>query len=185
MQPELKIISLPIDLELCELLGDKPSDFIVLCLDGVQLDDFGTPYDTPRNRVERKGLADKLNDRSAESLWPELWKNWKPNICKQFGLPETTKASDFRPVVSIQISRVCPGYSEHLNSAIRLFETLADKIETWSVTQGVGCRVTVINKHRQTFVNYGRKPSLVIAETVRELLKANQVNYDVGRKYAA
>lgn len=40
MQPELKIKSLPIDLELCELLGDKPSDFIVVCFDGVQLDDL-------------------------------------------------------------------------------------------------------------------------------------------------
>lgn len=184
MQPELKIKSLPIDLELCELLGDKPSDFIVVCFDGVQLDDFGTPYDSPRARVERQGLVDRLNDRSSESLWPELWKNWKPNICKQFGLPDTTKASDYRPVVSIQISRVCPGYSEHLHSAIRLFETLADKIETWTVTQGVDCRVTVINKHRQTFVNLGSKPSLVIAETVRELLKANLENAGTERTAA-
>lgn len=176
MQLELEIKSLPIDLELCELLGDKPSDFIVLCFDGVQLDDFGTPYDTPRNRVERLGLVDRLNDCSEESLWPELWKNWKPNICKQFGLPDTTEADDYRPVVSCKISRVCPGYSEHLHSAIRLFETLADKIRTWTVTQGVDCRVMVIDHYGQTFVNLGSKPSLVIVQTVIELLKANQEN---------
>jgi hypothetical protein len=35
MQPILTIKSAPIDLELCELLGDKPGDFLVLCFDGV------------------------------------------------------------------------------------------------------------------------------------------------------
>lgn len=176
MQPELIIKSQPIDFDLCKLLGSAPADFLVLCFDGVQLDDFGTPYDTPTNRATQLRLVEALNDRSAESRWPEMWRNWKPNICKQFGLDETTTSDQYRPVVSCKISRVCPGYSEHLHAAIGLFETIADKISRWSVEHGTDCRVTAIDMHRRTFFNIGSKMSLVIAETVRELLTANQEN---------
>lgn len=173
MQPELIIKGQPIDYELCELLGNKPVDFVVLCFDGVQLEDFGTPYDTPRNRAERQALAERLNDRSTDSLWPELWRNWKPNICRQFGLPETTTSDQYSPVVTCKISRVVHGYSEHLHAAIGLFETLADKIEKWTVINEAGCRAKVIDKHGRIFERAGTKMSLVIAESVRELLRHN------------
>lgn len=176
MQPELTIKSKQIDLDICGLLGDKPADFLVLCFDGVQLEDFGTPYDSPAARERQQLLCDSLNDKSAESRWPEMWQNWKPNICKQFGLDETTTSDRYRPLVSYKISRVCAGYSEHLHCAIGLFETLADKIEMWMVSKGVDCRVTVIDKHRRTFVNLGNNMPLVIAKTVREMLRANQDN---------
>lgn len=177
MQPELIIKNQPIDFDLCKLLGSTPADFLVLCFDGVQLDDFGTPYDTPQNRLGRQGLVDALNDTSDKSLWPEMWKNWKPSICKQFGLPDTTTSADYRPVVSIKLSRVCPGYSEHLHSAIRLFETLADKIETWFVARNkTGCQVGIVDKSGRTFSRTGGRMSLAIAEAVLDLLKANQEN---------
>lgn len=176
MQPELIIKNQPIDIELCKLLGSTQSDFLVLCFDGVQLDDFGTPYDTPGNRAMKERLVESLNDRSAESRWPEMWRNWKPKLCKQFGLPDTTTSDAYRPVVSYKISRVCPAYSEHLHAAIGLFETIADKVSKWTITQAEGCCVAVIDKRSRTFFNVGSKMSLVIAQTVCELLRANQDN---------
>jgi hypothetical protein len=125
-----------IDYSLCKLLGEKPSDFIVLCLDGVAMEDFGTPYDTRQNRIQRQTVVRALNDRSADSLWPEFFDSWKANLCKQFGLPPQTEAKDFRPKVSLEISRVCPAFSEHLFVAVRLFETLSDRISLWSVRRG-------------------------------------------------
>jgi hypothetical protein len=179
MQPKLTIKSAPIDLELCELLGDKPSDFLVLCFDGVQLDFFGTPYDSPRARVERQGLVDAINDTSEDSLWPDMWKNWKAQICQQFKLPETTTSDKYRPVVTLEISRVCAGYSEHLHAAIGLFETIADKIASWSIIHkpsDESCCVEVFTRDFKSHICKGHRPSLVIAECVCELLKANQEN---------
>ena len=171
MQPKLTIKSQPIDLELCELLGNQPSDFIVLCLDGIQMDTFGTPYDSPAARQRQQLLCDSLNDKSEKSRWPEAWMLWKKDICKQFGLPDTTTSDDYRPVVSFKISRVCAGYSEHLHAAIGLFETLADKIGVWRVSKTETCLVIVEDKRSRVFIGCNNKPSLAIAEAIRALLK--------------
>lgn len=176
IQPKLTIKSAPIDLELCELLGDKPGDFLVLCFDGVQLDFFGTPYDSPRARVERQGLVDAINDTSENSLWPDMWKKWKAQICQQFKLPETTTSDKYRPVVTLEISRVCAGYSEYLHAAIQLFEDCADKIERWELKQGVDCRASVVDKRGVTYLNIRKTMSEAIAATMLELLKDHQVN---------
>lgn len=177
MQPELEIKSKPIDFEICKRLGSGASDFLVLCFDGVQLDAFGTPYDTPANRAMQQRLVETLNDKTADSNWPQMFRNWKPQICKQFGLPDTTTSADYWPVVSYKISRVCHGYSEHLHAAIGLFETLADKIETWFVARNeTGCQVEIVAKNGRTFSRTGERMSLAIAEAVLELLNANQVN---------
>ncbi len=167
--PELVINSRQIDLELCNLLGDKPADFLVLHLDGIPLEGFGTPFDTPSNRKTRQGLVDLLNDRSKESLWPDFWDNWSGSVIRQFGLIGVA-AEDFRPCVSYKISRVCPGYSEQLHCAIGLFETLASKIEWWSISKHERCIVTIIGKNGVKFQRLGKIPSLVIAETVKEFL---------------
>ena len=178
MQPKLTIKSAPIDLELCELLGDKPGDFLVLCFDGVQLDFFGTPYDSPRARVERQGLVDAINDTSEKSLWPDMWRNWKAQICQQFKLPETTTSDKYRPIVTLEISRVCAGYSEHLHAAIGLFEKVEDKIIGWGVrklSDGTS-KVEIIAKNAAVFSQTGEIMPLVIARTVGELLNANLEN---------
>jgi hypothetical protein len=174
------IKSKPLDFELCELLGETPADFIVFCFDGVQLDFFGTPYDSPHARAERQQLADRLNDPSDKSLWPDMWKNWKHDICRQFKLPDTTTSADYRPVVTCEISRVCAGYSEHLHAAIGLFEKVTDKITMWSVRKIIMGDV-LVEIFAPDFIKYsrtGKQASLVIAETVCELLKANQANSD-------
>lgn len=172
-EPEIIIKNQPIDIELCELLGDKPADFLVLCFDGGQFEAYGTPYDTAQNRIEEQGLVDALNDRSKESLWPMMWHNWRRKICKQFFLPETTKANDYRPEVSYKISRVCPGYSEHLHAAIGLFDRLADKIGNWNISSfGSGnCFVEIRTKNGAKFECSGGRMALAIAETVSQLLK--------------
>ncbi len=170
---EIKIKNPPIDFELTELLGLKSSDFIVLCFNGQELDFYGTPYDSPAARADRQNLVDALN-RSKRSLWPKMFKNWKPEICKQFGIKWETTHKDFRPVVTWHISRVCHGYSEHLHVAIRLFETLADKIEHWCVgkLENGQILVEITAKNGEVFVHSGDSMPLVIAQTVRSLLKA-------------
>lgn len=82
----------PIDLELCSLLGEKPSDFVVLQADDITVPGYGTPYELAK-------------------------------IC----------APGTRPVFSIAISRVCPGRSKYLHCAIRLFEELGKRVESWVV----------------------------------------------------
>lgn len=123
-----------LDYQLCRDLGEGSSDFIVVYLDGEVFEGFGTPFDSPKNRVAREEMVKHLNDRSKDSWWPELFCNWKSNICTQFKLPPETTSDQFHPVASLKVHRVCCGYSEHLHAAIRLFETqIAYQIDTWSV----------------------------------------------------
>jgi hypothetical protein len=174
MDLELTIKSKPIDFELCELLGRGYSDFIVLCFNGVQFEDFGTRYDSPANRADRQRLVDKLNDNSDTSLWPDMFHTWKQNICKQFGLNQNTTAKDFRPVVSLKISRVCYGYSQHLHCAITLFQEVADRIEGWRITaEGERYKVTVRTKTGRNIYRSGLNLPLEIAEAVLRVLKPN------------
>lgn len=135
MNPELIIKGNEIDYALATALGEKPSDFLVTCFDGVVFELFGSPYDTPANREEIQLRVEMLNNDSAESWWPEFFESWKPEICKQFSLPPTTTHFEFRPVVSWQIHRVVAGRSEFLHCAIRLFEELEDRIQSWAVRQ--------------------------------------------------
>lgn len=173
MQPELEIKCKPIDVELADLLGRGTSDFLVICFDGVQLEDFGTPYDTPANRANRQTLVDMLNDGT---LWPKMFNEWKATICRQFNLPETTTHKDYKPVVSYKVSRVCAGYSEYLHAAIQLFEDCADKIERWELKQGADCRASIVDKRGATYLNIRKTMAEAIAATMLEMLKAHQVN---------
>ncbi len=171
--PEIVVQSQPIDLEITELLGEKARDFLIMCFDGVHFEDFGTPNDTPLNRANWQHIIDALNDRSKKSLWPKMFENWKVNICKQFALPITTTAKEFRPVVSFKISRVCHGYSEHFHAAVSLFETLSDKISAWTVRKrGDDTFVEIVTKDFVPFHDGGSdKPALIIARAVRSMLK--------------
>lgn len=170
MQPEIEIKNQPIDMELDALLGNKPADFLVLCFDGVQLDGFGTPHDTPLNRVHQQAIVDKLNDGT---LWPEMFKNWKSKICRQFNLPATATHHDYRPDVSYKVSRVCPGYSKYLPTAIRLLEDCADKIKRWELKQGILSRASVIDRRGSTYSNSRKTMAEAIAATMLELLKGD------------
>lgn len=177
--PEIIIKNQAIDIELAELLGEKQCDFIVLCFDGQQLDFFGTPYDGPNARRLRQSIVEALNDRSKKSLWPKMFSEWKPEILRQFKLPPETTAKDFRPVVSLKISRVCHAYSEHLHAAISLFETLDDKVEWWSVGKMSDGKHSVIirSKNGKEIDMSGDKLAVVIAAAIRDLLKG-QTNAD-------
>ena len=169
MKPEILLKSKMIDVEISDRLGHGTSDFLVLCFDGVQLEDFGTPYDTPDNRSNRQTLVDMLNDGT---LWPNMFNQWKSTICRQFKLPETTTHNDYKPLVSYKVSRVCAGYSEYLHAAIQLFDECADKIERWEIKQSVVASVaTIIDKRRRTYVNVRNTMPEAIAATILELLK--------------
>lgn len=174
MEPKFKVNCSALDLELTELLGEKPADFLVLCFDGVPLDFFGTPFDSPDGRRQRQNLVEALNDKSEQSLWRKMFTEWKPQICRQFNLPVETMSWDYRPVVSYEVSRVCPCYSEHLHAAIGLFETLEGKMKHWAIQKTIGGNsiATIIDAKGRSYQCVGKKSSLCIAEAVREFLKA-------------
>lgn len=168
---KLRIKSHPIDLELCRLLGEQTLDFVVLCFDGVQFHAYGTPLDSPESRRRMQSLADTINNRDEQSVWRGMWNAWRQQICRQFNLPPTTTADEYRPRVTCEISRVCPGYSEHLHVAIGLFAAVADRIDRWEISQNLTCYVMVRDKQGCTYMNVGDNMALVISKTVLELLQ--------------
>lgn len=132
MIPKLITNGTELDFELAELLGEKPSSFLILCANGEPVDGYGTPFDSPCGRESRGELVERLNDKSEGSWWPEFFANWKPYFCRQFALPETTTAKEFHPEFSFAVSRTVCGYSEHLSAAIRLPELLGKRLSCWS-----------------------------------------------------
>ncbi len=127
-----------LDLAITLRLGEKPGDFIVLCLDGQVMKGFGTPFDTLNNRHLAEMRVERLNDRSSHSWWPEFFASWKQNLTDQFSLPADATAESFRPVCSWAIHRVCTGWSQRLFTAIQLFDAdhLGSRVESWEI--GVG-----------------------------------------------
>ena len=175
MEPELIISGNPIDYELIELLGEKSADFIVLCFDGVQFERFGTPYDSPYERVRTEAMIRRLNSRNKrESLWPYLWEHWSREIREQYGLSADATADDFRPVVSYKIKRVCYGRSEHLHCAIRLFEQTAARIKTWSLRKCDDGKhlVEIVTADGRPMMGSGDDLPLTICKVVRRMLKS-------------
>ena len=175
--PDIPLLtkSAPLDYEVSDLIGEGASDFLVLCLDGIQLESFGTPHDTPAARVEQQRFVDALNDRSPDSLWPVFFHNWKSAICKDLGLPPDTTAESCRPVVSLAVSRVCAGYSKYLHAAIGLFKTLGDKINAWSVSAaGERAFVRIVSADGTVFTENGQNMALVIVLAVKRVLLAQQ-----------
>lgn len=130
---ELEIVGSASDYELAELLGEKPAHFLVLYLDGVAVQDVGTPMDSPIQRAAWDAIMSELNDRSAPEHWERFFENWKRVLCRLFNLPSDTTPTGFHPVASFKVRRVVRGYTEHLHAAIGLLERLDPKVENWSV----------------------------------------------------
>ena len=181
MEPKLTISGNPIDYELAELLGQKPSDFVVICFDGEQFKSFGTPYDSPRARREQQILVDHLNDKSKESWWPDIFKSWACQIRQQYGLSAETTADDYRPVVSWEIKRVVAGRSEHLHVAIRLFEEIDSKVKTWSVRKLRDGKhlVEIVTADDRPIMESGESLPMVICKAVVRTLKASPSNSEL------
>lgn len=177
-EPKITVTSSDLDLELTALLGNKPSDFLVLCLDGVQFERFGTPRDTPQARESKQSLVDHLNDRSKDSWWPDLFKNWKREMIAQFKLAEDVTSEDFRPVVSFEIHRVCAGHSAYLHCAIRLFEEerVATLVSSWTVGMNMQAVAVIRSKLGNSYCEAPESPgenlSIVIGRAVKKLLIA-------------
>ena len=172
-EPELIISSEAIDLELTGLLGEQPSDFLVLYFDGRKFENYGTPLDTPHNRVCRQGFVDRLNDSSKNSLWPEMFTEWKTEFFKQFGLKSGTIAKEWHPLASIKISRVCPGYSKYLHAAIGLLEDPRIAAKEWLVRKESGSfSAGVMAADGKIYSATATTAALAIVDAVLKLLKA-------------
>lgn len=174
MNPKLVQSGNPIDYELAELLGKKPADFIVLCFDGVQFKNFGTPFDTPASRDAMQRLVnDLMTDRdNAFSDWELLWDGHGANIIKEFNLPADTTSVTYRPVVSYDISRVVVGYSQHVHAACSLLHEIGRNAAYWKLFRtndsDYSCIITgTDNRHA---AREGGNLAMVIAETVRDHL---------------
>ena len=171
MEPQLIIKCSPLDYELSELLGEKSTDFIVLLADGVQLEFFGTPVDSPHQRRVYQYIVDELNNRKV-SAWKKFYTDWQRQFGKQFKLTETTTHKDFHPKFEMAISRVCHGHSSYLHCAIRLFEELDDRIKSWVVRKlPFGKSLVEISASDGRIITQsGDVMSIVIGEAVKRLL---------------
>lgn len=132
MMVEIQALGKPVDYELAELLGEKPADFLVLCLDGHPMEGFGTPPDSPAGRLEIQAFANMLND-SVASHWENFFESWAGHIRKQFRLSPQAGPQHFRPEVSWRVNRVVVGYSEYLHCAITLIEKIEPLLDRWGV----------------------------------------------------
>jgi len=171
MEPKLIIKCTQLDFELTELLGEKSTDFIVLLADGVQLEFFGTPVDSPNRRRVYQYIVEELNNRKL-SEWKKFFSGWKWQFVKQFKLSKTATYKEFRPKFEMAISRVCHGHSSSLHCAIRLFEEQAEKIATWGVRKFPDGRnrVEIIAIDGQIIMESDDVMSIAIGKAVKRLL---------------
>lgn len=165
-EPKLVITNEPIDLELCELLGEKPSDFVILLADGKVLPGYGTPSDCKNARDNIQYFCDKLNTpKEDKKWWGEFSENWKlalDQICEP----------GHRPVFSYEIHRVCACRSKNLHCAIRLFEELVERIDSWGVgTLSEGGFYARLEMNGQEYVDYGADIPMVICTAVVRALR--------------
>jgi hypothetical protein len=176
METEVYLTGDPIDYELAELLGEKAGEFLVLHLDGVRVERFGTPYNTAANRAEWDGFVASLNDRSKKSLWPEFWKNWAVEISLQFKFPAIPLAKEFRPQASYAINRVVAGRSKYLHCAIRLFEEV-ECVKLWSIVSTSDTKlIDVLTVDKIAIHETGTDLPLTICKAVLRALKSSPQN---------
>lgn len=121
----LVMVSNPIDCELAELIGEKPGDFLVLYADGLVVEGFGSPFDSPGQRRIWLDTVEQLNTRTG--VWEDFYESWGATLRKMHGIAEDVSAEAFRPVFSVRVHRVVSGYSQHINPAMRLLERLREK----------------------------------------------------------
>lgn len=171
MEPKLIIKCSQLDFELAELLGEKSTDFIVLLADGVQLDFFGTPVDSPHQRQVYQYIVTELNDRKGTE-WNKFFSEWRRQFAKQFKLADSATYKDFHPKFEMAISRVCHGHSTYLHCAIRLFEELEDRIKSWVVRKlPFGKSLVEISAtDGRIITESGDVMSIVIGKAVKRLL---------------
>lgn len=163
-----------LDYELSELLGEQSMDFVVVLADGEQLEFFGTPVDSPRSRKMYGEIVDQLNLKTKKSEWPTFFKEWNRQFVKQFKLAEGTTHTDYHPKFTLAVSRVCHGHSSYLHCAIRLFETLDDRIKSWVVRKlPFGKSLVEITPVDGPIITQsGDVMSIVIGEAVKRMLSS-------------
>lgn len=171
MNPTIIIKNDPLDVELCQALGEPLIDFIVTCFDGVPLNLFSTPEDSPRARERHELFVQRLNDKTVDSKWPEFFEAWRDEFCQQFKLPHETEAASYHPHVTWQIHRVCVAYTERLSSAVTLFEKIASRLTNWIISKRNGGSVVEIEGHEFLVRHCGEDLPRVVSLAVLEVLK--------------
>lgn len=174
MAPELIIKATALDLELTEMLGKKPGDFLILCFDGVPFEPFGSPWDQPRRRADWEQMIDGLNNRTRHSLWPTMFKTWGDRLVQQYNLTGATgSAKDKRPDASFQIHRVCASYSARLHCAVGLIEDLGTHLTSWTISRAPdGEGMAVLQATGDLFIERSESLPLAIATAAKRLLQA-------------
>lgn len=167
-EPKLVITSTLLDLELCELLGDKPSDYVILLANGKQVPGFGTPEDSPAARARLTAFCLKLNSEGGNSLWPEFAKNWGSRL-SEICPPET------RPVFSWELHRVCVGWSQYDHCAIRLFLHLRERVSGWRMRMSGNALAVEITMHTgNRYVERGTALAAVVCNAVVRALRESR-----------
>lgn len=179
---EIEVKSAAIDLRLCELLGDKPGEFIVVHVNGEPLKGAGTPPDSPE--VRKRYLEDLrgLNVPGSKD-WRKFWQlNW-PDLIRQFKLPQGTTAETWQPRFTIKVQRVCAGYSEWFHAAMGLFETLKAKLECWELIKDDDGKyhVALWNHAGDPFHGRGDEAAPMIAEVFVRFLEAENKQEGGGK----
>jgi len=162
-----------LDFELCELLGEKHGDYIVLCVNGEQVPFFGTPEDSPDARKTEQAFLDSINDRSKKSSWPKFFAKWKHCFCHEYKLPPDTTAAGYHPIFSSAIKRTCAGYSTHIRVALSLLETLGEKVKSWTLGKtplGLNM-VEIVSASGVVYRETGDGMSVLIAQAAARLLR--------------
>lgn len=179
----IRLVNRQIDYDLTAALGQTPSDFLVLYLNGVPLEGFGAPLDTPTARLEREVLVKGINRTGRGSLWPKLWTNWRKQIIASLELSKDTVFGKVRPNARTEVHRVTVGFSEHLHCAIRLFEEpkvsdIVDRFEIYGPADPATCKI--FGRDGRTSQCATSPLSLAISAAVLALLKSEPVREGVS-----
>lgn len=173
-KPPLEIIQTgsPLDFELSELLGEGAGQFLIIHADDKIVPWMGTPWATGSNRAEYEIMCEALNSRGDDSPWPGVFNSRKDEFRQLFGLKKAGLThKNFHPHFSIKVAHVVTGYTTNLHVAIRLFEQLKDKIDSWEIREDqFGALVSFRSSQGKDYNQANESLPVAIATAVKALL---------------
>ncbi|MFW6217432.1 MAG: hypothetical protein ACOC4K_00405 [Verrucomicrobiota bacterium] len=163
----------PLDYELSELLGEKPTDYLVLCANGERLRFYGTPVDSPAERACMEKMVKMLNDREDPKFWREFFQAAALRFIDQFELPMPTDWRDFHPEFSYIVSRTCGSYSQYLQAAVTLFAQIEKRGANWILGRnGAEYVFEILPAGKAAIHQMAPTAALAISGATRDFLKS-------------